>query len=94
MPRFSPSNPLFHSFAQTEVGVEETLLYTHLLTVIALLFAILVMGRVFLEHGKPSNVFAWMLLIFFVPWLGVPLYLLFSGRKNKKLMQKQQLIMN
>ena len=71
--------------ADVEVSVEETLLITHLLTLTAFGFAMLVMGRVFFEHSKPSNVFAWMLLIFFLPYIGVPLYLIFGGRKNKKL---------
>ena len=73
--------------ADVEVSVEETLLITHLLTLAAFVLALLVMGRVFFEHSRPSNVFAWMLLIIFMPLLGVPLYLIFGGRKNKRLIE-------
>lgn len=60
-------------------------LLPHLLTVAGFLLAFLAIARLMSERKQPGNTFAWLFAIAFVPWLGVPLYLLFGGRKIKKL---------
>lgn len=46
--------------------------------------AILIIVRIFREQRRPSSIFAWSFIIVFIPYLGVPLYILFGGRKLKK----------
>jgi cardiolipin synthase len=63
------------------------LLGQHLRIFLGFLLALLVGARLMIERRTPSNVFAWGLLIFFIPWLGVPLYLLLGGRKIRRLIR-------
>ncbi len=60
-------------------------LLPHLLTVAGFLLAFLAIARLMSERKQPGNTFAWLFAFAFIPWLGVPLYLLFGGRKIKKL---------
>lgn len=60
-------------------------LLPHLLTVAGFLLAIFAIARLMSERKQPGNTFAWLLAIGFVPYIGVPLYLMFGGRKVKKL---------
>ena len=63
------------------------LLGQHLRIFIGFVLALLVGARLTIEKRTPSNVFAWGLLIFFIPWLGVPLYFLLGGRKIRRLVR-------
>lgn len=60
-------------------------LLPHLLTVVGFLLAFFALARLVSERKQPGNTFAWLLAIAFVPYVGVPLYLMFGGRKLKKL---------
>ena len=60
-------------------------LLPHLLTVAGFLLAFLAIARLMSDRKQPGNTFAWLFAIAFIPWLGVPIYLLFGGRKVKKL---------
>lgn len=60
-------------------------LLPHLLTVAGLLLAFFAIARLMSERKQPGNTFAWLLAIAFIPWLGVPLFLIFGGRKVRKL---------
>ena len=64
----------------------------HLLTVAGFLLAFFTIARLMSERKQPGNTFAWLFAIAFIPYVGVPLYLMFGGRKVKKLAaQKAQL---
>jgi len=63
------------------------LLGQHARIFLGFVLALLVVGRLMIEKRNPSNVFAWGLIIFFIPWLGVPLYFLFGGRKCRHLVK-------
>ena len=60
-------------------------LVPHLLTVIGFMLAFLAIARLVSERRQPSNTFAWLLAIAFIPYLGVPLFLLLGGRKIRRL---------
>jgi cardiolipin synthase len=60
-------------------------LVPHLLTVVGFLLAIFAIARLMSERKQPGNTFAWLFAIAFVPYIGVPLYLMFGGRKVRKL---------
>jgi cardiolipin synthase len=60
-------------------------LTVHFSTVAGFILAIFLIARLMSERKAPANTFAWLLVIVFIPWLGVPLYLLLGGRKLRKL---------
>ncbi len=62
-------------------------MYEHFLTVAGFMLALLLAARVLQEKRQPGSTLAWLLAILFIPYLGVPLYLLFGGRKLTRFMQ-------
>ena len=71
------------------------LLTHHIYTVLAtLLFLYALVTGVFLlmENRRPQSTLAWMLVLFFVPGLGLLIYLLF-GRNNKAFSRRRRLLM-
>lgn len=61
----------------------------HLLTVVGFLLAFFAIARLMSERKQPGNTFAWLLAIAFIPYLGVPLYLMLGGRKVRKLAERK-----
>jgi len=61
----------------------------HLLTVAGFMLAVFLIARLMSEKRQPGNTFAWLLGIILIPYVGVPLYLLFGGRKLRRLMAKK-----
>lgn len=59
---------------------------SHLLTVAGFILAVFLIARLMSEKRQPGNTFAWLLGIVLIPYIGVPLYLLFGGRKLRRLM--------
>ena len=57
----------------------------HLLTVAGFLLAFFAIARLMSERRQPGNTFAWLLAIAFIPYVGVPLYLMLGGRKIRRL---------
>jgi len=80
------------STAHTWFDFFRVALLPHLLTLGGFILALLILARFFSEKRTPSNIFAWSLLIFFIPYLGVPLYFLFGGRKSRKLVSSKMKI--
>jgi len=61
----------------------------HLLTVGGFLLAIFLVARFMSEKKQPGNTLAWLLGIVLIPYVGVPLYLLFGGRKLQRLVARK-----
>jgi cardiolipin synthase len=57
----------------------------HILTVAGFLLAMFLVARLMSEKKAPANTFAWLLVILLIPYLGVPLFLLFGGRKLRRM---------
>ncbi len=70
-----------------------TSLHTHLLTVGGFMLAVFAIARLVGEKRPPSNTVAWLLMIILVPYVGVPLFLLFGGRKIKRLAKRKRPVM-
>ncbi|MFA5258172.1 MAG: phospholipase D-like domain-containing protein [Opitutales bacterium] len=51
----------------------------------AFIISVAIILRLAHEKRAPSNIFAWSLLLLFMPLVGVPLYLMFGGRKIRRL---------
>ncbi len=62
-----------------------TSLWPHLFAVGGFLLALFAVARLMREKRQPGNTLAWLMVIILIPYLGVPLFLLFGGRKLRKL---------
>jgi cardiolipin synthase len=53
------------------------------------LLALFLVARLMSEKRAPANTYAWLLVIVLLPYLGVPLFLLFGGRKLRRLAERK-----
>jgi len=60
------------------------------LVILGFLLAVILVARLLREHRPPGNTMAWVLAILLIPYVGVPLYLIFGGRKIKRLEQHRE----
>ncbi len=81
---------LFSDEAQTWWEFAIAFFAAHLSTLVGFVLALLIMGRLVIEKRNPSNIFAWALIILFAPFIGVPLYFLFGGRKSRHLVANKR----
>jgi cardiolipin synthase len=56
-------------------------LLIHLLPSIGFILALVLLAHIIRERRSPTSTLAWLMAIIFIPYLGVPLYLIFGGRK-------------
>jgi cardiolipin synthase len=61
----------------------------HVLAVCGFVFAVFLIARLFAQKKQPGNTVAWLLVIVLIPYVGVPLYLVFGGRKLRRLMARK-----
>ena len=64
-------------------------LAAELATISGFILALLLVARLMSEKRAPAATFAWLLIIVLVPWVGVPFYLFFGGRKLRRLASKK-----
>ena len=57
------------------------LLVTHALSIVGFAMATLLIAVIVVQRRAPGTTFAWLLAIVLVPYVGVPLFLVFGGRK-------------
>jgi cardiolipin synthase len=60
------------------------LIVTHLLSIVAFLMAAILLARASQQRRQTSSTVAWLLAIVLIPYVGVPFYLVFGGRKVKR----------
>ncbi len=94
MPHFlltaaAPSSDTWSAVVDSAFDVLVAYLFSNFVTVAAILFALIVGGRLLIEKRAPSNIFAWCLLILFLPLIGIPLYFIFGGRKSRRLVRRK-----
>jgi cardiolipin synthase len=65
------------------------LVASHLLSILGFGMALLLAADVLRNRRAPGTTFAWLLVIALVPYLGVPLYLIFGGRKLARMAGKK-----
>jgi cardiolipin synthase len=56
-------------------------LLIHILPSIGFILALALLSHILRERRPPVTTLAWLMAIIFIPYLGVPLYLMFGGRK-------------
>jgi cardiolipin synthase A/B len=65
------------------------------LTILGFVLALLFLVQILREQRRsPSSVMAWLLAIFLVPYIGVPLYIIFGGRKMQRMTMKKPGLFN
>jgi|LNFM01.1.fsa_nt_gb cardiolipin synthase len=57
----------------------------HLATIVGFVLALLLVSRVLRQHTRPATSIAWFLFMVLAPYVGVPAYLVFGGRKLRQL---------
>jgi cardiolipin synthase A/B len=62
---------------------------SELLSVVSFLFALVFLAQILRSRRPPQSTIAWLLTILLVPYLGVPLYLMFGGRKMNRLARRK-----
>ncbi len=77
---------------EIKTDVVTTSLWSHLLTVGGVLLALFALARLLGERRQPGNTLAWLMAIILVPYVGVPLYLIFGGRKIRRLAARKRRI--
>lgn len=56
----------------------------YILVIGGFLLGIVLIAHILLQKRSPSGTIAWLLIILFMPYVGVPLYLVFGGRKMRR----------
>ena len=56
-------------------------LLVHILPSVGFVLALVLLAHILRERRPPTSTLAWLMAISFIPYLGVPLYLVFGGRK-------------
>jgi cardiolipin synthase len=65
------------------MSVLETL-YVNLLPSLGFILALVFMAHLLRQRRSPTSTLAWLMALVFIPYVGVPLYLLFGGRKMQR----------
>lgn len=69
-----------------------TSLWSHAYTVGGVLLVLFALARLAGERRQPSNTLAWLLVIVLLPYVGVPFFFLFGGRKIRRLAARKRRI--
>ena len=71
------------------LSVVYTWLSSELLTRLGFLLALVFVANLLRQRRSPSSTIAWLLVILLEPYIGVPLYVMFGGRKMNPLARKK-----
>jgi len=66
------------------------LLTEHILTILGFALGVILVARMLREQNRPGVAMAWLLAIVLIPYIGVPVYLLFGGRKLKRMAGRKE----
>jgi cardiolipin synthase len=64
---------------------ETSWIISPLLTYLGFALALILLAHVLGQQRSPSSTMAWLLVILLLPYVGVPLYLMFGGRKMRRM---------
>jgi cardiolipin synthase A/B len=65
-------------------------LFSDFLTHVGFLLALVFLANLFRQRRSPSSTMAWLLVILWLPYVGVPLYLMLGGRKMSRLARRKE----
>src|SRR5262249_2400951 len=61
-----------------------------LLAYLGFALALVLLAHLLRQRRSPSSTIAWLLVILLLPYLGVPLYLMFGGRKMRRMAGRKE----
>ena len=64
----------------------------NVVTIVTFILTITAISHMLSQRHKPSSLIAWFVVILAVPYVGIPLYIIFSGRKIEKIIKSKKLI--
>ena len=64
-------------------------LIIRLVLISGFLLSIVVIAHILQQRRSPAGTIAWLLVIILLPYLGIPLYFIFGGRKTKKIVDSK-----
>ena len=67
-------------------------LVSEFLTHLGFLLALVLLAGLLRQRRSPSSTIAWLLIILLAPYVGVPLYIIFGGRKMRRMARRKELI--
>lgn len=67
------------------ISEEHLWYFSPILTSLGFLLALVLLAHMLRAQRSPASTMAWLLIILLVPYLGVPLYLMFGGRKLRRM---------
>ena len=67
-------------------------LETHFAVLLGMILALMAISHLLGQRRSPSSLIAWLLIIILLPYIGVPLYLLFGGRKMVRIARSKEKI--
>jgi cardiolipin synthase len=65
-------------------------LFSEFLTHFGFLLALVLMAGLLRQRRSPASTMAWLLIILLAPYVGVPLYLMFGGRKIQRMARRKE----
>src|SRR3954469_3153676 len=66
-----------------------TFVFAHLISLVGFLLAIALVARAGEQRRPTGSLLAWLFAILLVPYIGVPMYLVFGGRKLSRRMAEK-----
>nr|MBL0714740.1 PLDc N-terminal domain-containing protein [Desulfobacterales bacterium] len=67
-------------------------IYIQLLPTLGFILALVLLAHILRQRRSPTSTLAWLMAVVFIPYIGVPLYIFFGGRKlNRRAASKQML---
>jgi cardiolipin synthase A/B len=67
-------------------------LFIHFLPSLGFILALVLLAHILKQRRSPASTLAWLMAIIFVPYIGVPLYLIFGGRKMTYMTASKQML--
>ena len=67
-------------------------LETHFAVLLGMILALMTISHLLVQRRSPSSLIAWLLVIILLPYIGVPLYLMFGGRKMVRIAESKRKI--
>lgn len=67
-------------------------IFLHVLAVAIFGLGVLFVSRILRAEKAPANTVAWLLAIFLIPYIAVPLYIVFGGRKIRRKIKKKEVL--
>jgi cardiolipin synthase len=67
-------------------------IFIQLLPSVGFILALVLLSHILKQRRSPTSTIAWLLAVFLIPYVGVPLYILFGGRKMARKMASKRML--